>query len=191
MATNLITLAEYKAYEGITGTGQDGEITTIIPKVSQLVKNVCRRTFVDWVDDQKIEVYNGGSPVILLQEAPLIQINNFERSENYGQTYTSLVEFTDWTFDHENQQILSLDPTGVFKKLINGYRVSYTAGYEAIPEDLKLAVLDLVTYYMKNQGSVQSQVAVTTTNAQVQYISESNLPGHIKRVLDLYVMNYN
>lgn len=191
MATNLITLAEYKAYEGITGTGQDGEITTIIPKVSQLVKNVCRRTFVDWVDDQKIEVYNGGSPVILLQEAPLIQINNFERSENYGQTYTSLVEFTDWTFDHENQQILSLNPTGVFKKLINGYRVSYTAGYEAIPEDLKLAVLDLVTYYMKNQGSVQSQVAVTTTNAQVQYISENNLPGHIKRVLDLYVMNYN
>lgn len=190
MATNLITLAEYKAYEGITGTGQDGEINTIIPKVSQLVKNVCRRTFVDWTDDQKVEVYNGGS-VILLQEAPLIQIMNLEKSENYGQTYTTLVEFTDWVFDHENQQILPLDTSGEFKKLVNGYRVSYTAGYETIPEDLKLAVLDLVTYYMKNQGAVQSQVAVTTTNAQVQYISESNLPGHIKRVLDLYVMNYN
>lgn len=189
MATNLITLAEYKAYEGITGTGQDGEIVTIIPKVSNLVKNICRRTFVDWVDEQKTEVYNGGF-AILLQEAPLIQINTFEKSENYGQTYTELVEFTDWIFDQENQQIL---PIGVpeFKKLVNGYRVSYTAGYETIPEDLKLAVLDLVTYYMKNQGAVQSQIAVTTTNAQVQYLSESSLPGHIKRVLDLYVMNYN
>lgn len=191
MAKNLITLAEYKAYEGITGTGQDVEINTIIPKVSNLVKSVCRRTFVDWVDDQKTEVYNGGGPAIFLQEAPLIQLNSFEKSENYGQTYVALTEFTDWVFDHENQQILSLDTTGEFKKLVNGYRVSYTAGFETVPEDLKLAVLDLVTYYMKNQGAVQSQVAVTTTNAQVQYISESNLPGHIKRVLDLYVMNYN
>lgn len=191
MAKNLITLAEYKAYEGITGTGQDGEIATIIPKVSNLVKSVCRRTFVDWVDDQKTEVYNGGGPAIFLQEAPLIQLNSFEKSENYGQTYTTLTEFTDWVFDSENQQILTLDTSGIFKKLVNGYRVSYVAGFETIPEDLKLAVLDLVTYYMKNQGAVQSQVAVTTTNAQVQYISESNLPGHIKRVLDLYVMNYN
>jgi hypothetical protein len=190
MATNLITLAEYKAYEGINSTTQDTEISTIIPKVSELVKNICRRTFVDWRDDQKTEVYNGG-PVLLLQEAPVIQIFGIEKSENYGQTYTSLTEFTDWVFDSENQQILSLDPTGEFKKLINGYRVSYTAGYENIPEDLKLAVLDLVTYYMKNQGSVQSQVAVTSTNAQVQYLTQTNLPTHIKRVLDLYVLNYN
>lgn len=189
MGKSLITLQEYKSYEGITGTGQDGEINAIIPKVSQLVKNVCRRTFVDWVDEQKTEVYNGG-PAILLQEAPLVQINSFEKSENYGQTYVELTEFTDWVFDSENQQILPIE-LPEFRKLVNGYRVSYTAGYENIPEDLKLAVLDLVTYYMKNQGAVQSQVAVTTTNAQVQYISESNLPGHIKRVLDLYVMNYN
>ena len=189
MGSNLITLQEYKAYEGITSTTQDTEISTIIPKVSEFVKNICRRTFVDWRDDQKVEVYNGGS-VLLLQEAPVIQIFGIEKSENYGQTYTSLTEFTDWVLDSENQQIL---PIGVpeFRKLINGYRVSYTAGYETIPEDLKLAVLDLVTYYMKNQGAVQSQVAITTTNAQIQYISGSNLPGHIKRVLDLYVLNYN
>jgi hypothetical protein len=44
---------------------------------------------------------------------------------------------------------------------------------------------------MKNQGAVQSQIAVTAGNAQVQYLTQSNLPGHIKRVLDLYVLNYN
>ena len=191
MGANLVTLQEYKAYEGINSTTQDVEISTIIPKVSEFVKNICRRTFVDWRDDQKVEVYNGG-PVILLQEAPIIQIFSLEKSENYGQTYTSLVEFTDWVLDSENQQILPIGP-GIpeFKKLINGYRVSYTAGYETIPEDLKLAVLDLVTYYMKNQGAVQSQVAVTATNAQVQYLTQINLPTHIKRVLDLYVLNYN
>lgn len=189
MAKNLITLAEYKAYEGIASTNQDLEISTTIPKVSELVKSICRRTFVDWIDDTKTEVYNGGS-VLLLQESPVIQISSIERSENYGQTYTTLTEFTDWVLDQENQQIL---PVGLpeFRKLINGYRITYTAGYDTIPEDLKLAVLDLVTYYIKNQGAVQSQVMVSSGNAQVQYLTQSNLPGHIKRVLDLYVLNYN
>lgn len=189
MGSNLITLQEYKAYEGISSTTQDLEISTIIPKVSELVKNICRRTFVDWVDDQKTEVLNGG-PCLLLSEAPVITIASIEKSENYGQTYTELTEFTDWVLDSQNQQIL---PIGRFEfpYLVNGYRITYTAGYENIPEDLKLAVLDLVTYYMKNQGAVQSQVAVTSGNAQVQYLTQSNLPGHIKRVLDLYVLNYN
>jgi hypothetical protein len=189
MGANLITLQEYKAYEGITGTTQDVEINTIIPKVSEFVKNICRRTFVDWVDDAKTEVFNGGT-CLLLGEAPIIAISGIEKSENYGQTYTDLVEFTDWVLDSENQQILPIGASE-FRKLINGYRVTYTAGYETIPEDLKLALLDLVTYYMKNQGAVQSQIAVTTGNAQVQYLNQSNLPGHIKRVLDLYVLNYN
>jgi hypothetical protein len=144
---------------------------------------------VDWVDDPKTEVYNGGS-ALLVQEAPIIQISSIEKSENYGQTYTYLTEFTDWVLDAEHQEILPIDKPE-FTKLVNGYRITYTAGYLSIPEDLKLAVLDLVTYYMKNQGAVQSQVAITATNAQVQYITGSNLPGHIKRVLDLYVMNYN
>ena len=42
MGLPLITLAEYKAYEGITNPNQDTEITSIIPKVSELVKNYCK-----------------------------------------------------------------------------------------------------------------------------------------------------
>lgn len=189
MGTSLVTLAEYKAYRGISSTNQDAEISAIIPKVSEFVKSFCRRTFVDWVDNQKTEVINGGD-CLLLSEAPILSILSVEKSENYGQTYTGLTEFTDWVLDVQNQQILPIDNTE-FTYLINGYRVTYTAGYETIPEDLKLAVLDLITYYMKNQGAVQSQIAVTSGNAQVQYLNQNSLPGHIKRVLDLYVLNYN
>lgn len=189
MGANLITLQEYKAYEGINSPGQDGEISTIIPKVSEFVKSICRRTFVDWVEEQKTDVLNGGS-VLLLSEAPVIQIYGVEYSTNYGQTYTSLVEFQDWVFDREGEQIVPIKYP-VFEYKVNGYRVTYTAGFETIPEDLKLAVLDLVTYYMKNQGAVHSVTAVTTGNAQVQYLTQTNLPTHIKRVLDLYVLNYN
>jgi len=190
MGTSLITLAEYKAYQGISSPSQDAEIATTIPKVSEFVKNICRRTFIDWVDETKTEMFGGGSEFILA-ETPVIQIQSVEVSTNYGQSYTELSEFSGWVLDVKNQQILPLNPLKYFPDYINGYKVNYTAGFEVIPEDLKLAVLDLVTYYMKHEGAVHSSVAVSSGNAQVQYLSQTNLPTHIKRVLDLYVMNYN
>ena len=190
MGLDLITLDEYKAYEGITSTTQDIEISTVIPKVSEFVKNICRRTFIDWVDDSKVEVFNGGTPVLLFSEAPVLQIQGLEYSVDYGKTYSTLTEYTDWVLDQENQQILPII-TSQFDYLINGYRLTYTAGFEEIPQDLKLAVLDLVTYYMKNQGAVHNANIIAPGNAQVQYLNSTNLPTHIKRVLDLYVLNYN
>jgi len=190
MGASLITLQDYKNYENITGTGQDVQISSIIPKVSEFVKGICRRTFVDWIDEQKTEVFSGG-PYLVPAEIPIIQISSFEKSTNYGQSYTSLTEFTDWVLDRENQVILPINSLKTFENFINGYRLVYNAGYETLPEDLKLATLDLVTYYLKHEGAIHSQIAVTTGNAQVQYIYQSNLPTHIKRVLDLYVMNYN
>lgn len=190
MAANLITIQEYKSYAGINSNGQDSEINSIIPKASALVKSFCRRTFVDWVDEVKVEYYSGGT-VLLPQETPVIQIVDLESSEDFGNTWTSLTEYTDWVLDVEGQQIVPVGPNGEFKRRVNGYKLSYTAGYEEIPQDLKLAVLDLVTYYLKHEASVQSQITVTSTNPQIQYMSGTNLPGHIKRVLDLYVANYN
>jgi Phage gp6-like head-tail connector protein len=68
MGANLVTLAEYKAYAGITSTNQDAEINSIIPKASQLVKSICRRTFIDYVNDSKEEVFSGGWNKLFLKE---------------------------------------------------------------------------------------------------------------------------
>lgn len=190
MASNLITLNEYKTYVGIVSPTQDDAITTIITKVSQLVKSVCRRSFVDWVDEIKTEVFSGGDR-FTLQEFPVIAVANLEYSSDYGATYTSLTEYTDWVLDRQTEQIVTLSVAGTFEYAVNGYRVSYTAGYETIPEDLKLAVLDLVTYYLKNDSAVHSNKAPGTNAVQIEYISTSSLPAHIKRVLDLYMSNYN
>jgi hypothetical protein len=93
--------------------------------------------------------------------------------------------------DRETEQIVPINPQGQFTWSVNGYKVVYTAGYETLPEDLKLAVLDLVTYYLKNDAAIHSAKAPGTNSVQIEYISTTNLPAHIKRVLDLYTMNYN
>ena len=78
-----------------------------------------------------------------------------------------------------------------FAKAINGYKVTYYAGYATIPEDLKIAVLDLVTYYLKNDGSVHSPKAPGTNSVQIEYITSTALPAHIARILNIYKASWD
>lgn len=189
MAKDLITLAEYKAYAGINSANQDTQIKELIPIVSQFAKSVCRRTFIDYVDDAKVEVFSGGY-YLLVSEFPLISVQSVELSTDFGKTYTSLVEYTDYTVDNEVGTIVPLIGTS-FARVVNGYRVTYTAGFEVVPEDLKVAVMDLLTYYLKNDMAVKSQRNAGANTVQVEYITKNTLPSHISRVFDLYQANVN
>lgn len=187
MAQDLITLAEYKAYVGIKSDTQDAQIKTLIPRVSQLTKSYCRRTFVDYVDDAKTEVFAGGD-FLLLSEYPVLAVSSVEYSEDFGKTYSSLTEYTDYVLDISENNIVPVATT-TFTKKINGYRVTYTAGYIELPEDLKLAVMDLLTYYLKNDMAVKSQRDAGSNTVQIEYITKNTLPAHIARVFDLYLAN--
>lgn len=187
MATNLVTKAEYKAYLGITSVNSDAEIDFLIPKVSDLVKTYCRRTFVDYYDEPKIEYFDGGFKKLILKESPVVSVLAVNYSEDFGKTYRALTKFTDWI--QRDDFILSLNAAG-FPEVLNGYKVSYFAGYETVPSDLKLAVLDLVEYYSKNNGAVHSTRDITPNTTQINYISTTNFPAHIKRVLDQYMADF-
>ena len=188
MALNLTTRTDYKNYAGIKSTNEDAILDFIIPKVSQLVKTYCRRTFVDYWDVTKTEIFKGGSSTLILAETPVVNITSVQRSLDYGQTWDSLVGYTDWVLDGD--VIVSLDPKGYFPESINGYKVEYFAGYDDVPQDLEIAVLDLVTYYRKNDGAVHSSKGIGSNTVQIEYISTTSLPAHIRRVLDQYVADY-
>ena len=189
MGLNLITKAEYKAYVGINSDNQDTAIDSLIPKVSELVKSYCGRTFIDYVDDAKTETFSGGYSAYIPKEQPLLSLVSLEASENYGQTYTSLVEYTDFVVDQEEGTIVSTYPDG-FEKRINGYKVSYFAGFETIPQDLKLVVFDLITFYLKNDAVSHMQKTTAAGGLQLEYLTNAQFPSHIARVLNLYKINW-
>lgn len=217
MGLSLITRAEYKAYAGISSTSSDAILDSLIPKVSELVKSICRRSFVDYVNDYKIEYSDGGTETLELKETPVLSIASVEVSTDYGNTYTPLTEYTDYVFAKTKNNIrplpqsITLDPYGnssytlsatwrtavggksypVFNELINGYRITYNAGYETLPEDLKLAIFDTITYYLRNDSAVHSSKSISPNTMQVEYIKSTNLPASIKRVLDLYTISYD
>lgn len=189
MGLDLITKAEYKAYAGINSTNKDNEIDALIPRVSALVKNYCRRTFIDYVAHPQVEYFNGGQLYFTLKEYPLIALESFEISTDFGQTYTVMTEYMDYALDRSTSNIHCLVPTG-FPEYLNGYKAVYTAGFLDVPEDLKLAVIDLLTYYLRNDAAIHSNKAPGTNTVQIEYISTTSLPANIRRVLDLYVSDY-
>ena len=213
MGLPLVTKEEYKAYRGISSTTSDAALESLIPKVSSLVKAICRRTFVDYVSNIKTEYSDGGLSTIELEETPIISIAGVDYSTDYGQTYTSLENFVNYVFSKRDSNIRPLairtqpmetynspiygyvpygtDTSPIFPEAINGYRVTYFAGYASIPEDLKLAILDLISFYMKNDAAVHSSKNLSPNTMQIEYVSTTNLPAHIKRVFDLYTTSYD
>lgn len=214
MGLDLVTLAEYKTYMSLTNPANDASISTIITGVSSLVKKHCRRTFVDYVDDAKVEVFKGGknfSP----SEYPILSVGSVEFSQDFGQTYTTLTEFVDYITDNEAEEVVFINapynntPYGTYNNWSsstmnviptaynsvlprpNAFRITYNAGYPELPEDLKLAVFDLITYYVRNDGAVHSSRSPGSNTVQTEYINISKMPGYIGRVLDLYMANYS
>lgn len=185
MGLPLVNITEYKAYAGKNNPNEDTQIASLITIISQFVKTYCRRTFIDYVDDAKVETFSGKVQPFLLTEFPLVAISSVGFSSDYGVTYTDLTEGTDWYLDNETTAINSTSSTG-FTIYPNGYKVTYTAGYTELPQDLKLGIFDLITYYLSNDQSVHSPKAPGTNSVQVEYITTSNLPAHIRRVLELY-----
>lgn len=146
---------------------------------------------MDYVDEFKVEI-SKGSPTnrMILQETPLMQVTSVEFSQDFGKTYDTLVELTDYVVDQDADAVEIIATPYVNYIKTNAYRISYTAGYEVIPSDLKLAVADLIQYYIRNDAAIHSQKAVGANTVQIEYITTTNLPAHIKRVLDQYTAFY-
>ncbi len=184
---DLIDIDEYKVYKNITSTEQDEILEQIIPSVSTLVKSYCARTFIDNYDlgleefTPIVEIYNGGETIYYTSEQPIQGITSIEYSEDYGQTYTALVEFTDYVLDLQNDRIALFN--GDLISIPNALKITYTGGYINLPNDLKLAVLDLISYYLKRESVPRK---TSGSNVSIEYITNSDFPPHIKRILDLY-----
>tara|TARA_Y100001973_G_C5207474_1_gene342612 strand:- start:1 stop:591 length:591 start_codon:yes stop_codon:yes gene_type:complete len=191
---NLITLQDYKTAEGITQPKDDARLNVLIPSVSQLVKTYCGNSFVDFYSSNKTEIFdiNWGTHIVQLTESPVNAIVSVQERDSYSDSYTTLT-----TTDHEFY--LNTETDSVFRTLSSGkfkhwpqgvgaVKVVYTAGYSAIPGDLKLAVLDLITYYLKDEHKQRQSIAGASLQNQGSTSQSNNVgfPDHIKRVLDLY-----
>ena len=190
---DLTTLIDYKAAEGIISPKEDARLNFLIPSVSELVKTYCGNSFVDYYSSNKVENVNvdWDTHIIQLSESPVNSIVSVEERPNYGSSYLTLTTTAyEYYLDTVTDSVIRTT-NGTYKNWARGpgaVRVTYKAGYATLPSDLRLAVFDLITYYLKDEHKERRSIAGASIQNQASSSQRNNVafPDHIKRVLDLY-----
>ena len=197
---DLVTLQQYKDFAGLKSLEHDARINVVIDSVSQLVKTYCGTSLVDYASTNKTEYFNildNWTDTIILSESPLLSVVSVKERQNQGQAYTTLItENSDssgkyeYLINTETDSITRTSATGTksFPKGLKAVEVIYKAGYTSTPEDLKLAVVDLVKYYMKDERKERMSISGASVENPLSSSLSGNIgfPDHIKRILDMY-----
>lgn len=160
-AIDIITLAEAKTQLNITSNTNDAELAPFITAASTMWVNrvgpVNSGSGVGTYD----EWFDGGSDRIVVRHSPVLAVTAVE--ESWGAILYTLVEQTLQSGGNLGPFGYSIDKTigtitrrsvGIATTFASGVRnihVSYTAGFAAVPEDIKLAVKLLVQHMWETQ----------------------------------------
>lgn len=197
---DLVTLQQYKDFAGLKSLEHDARINVVIDSVSQLVKTYCGTSLVDYASTNKTEYFNildNWTDTIILSESPLLSVVSVKERQNQGQAYTTLItENSDssgkyeYLINTETDSITRTSATGTksFSKGLKAVEVIYKAGYTSTPDDLKLAVFDLIKYYMKDERKERMSISGASVENPLSSSLSGNIgfPDHIKRILDMY-----
>ena len=197
---NLVTLQQYKDFAGLQGVQQDARINHIIDQVSQLVKSYCSSTIIDYASSAKTEVFTIKDDLvdtIILEESPIISVTSVQERTGQADAYVTLItENSDSSGKYEyvvNDDSDSITRTSdsstkYWPKGHKSVKVVYRAGYTSTPDDLKLAVFDLIKYYLKDERKERMSISGSTVENAVSSSLSGNIgfPDHIKRILDMY-----
>ena len=197
---DLVTLQQYKDFAGLKSLEHDARINVVIDSVSQLVKTYCGSSLVDYASTNKTEYFNildSYTDILILSESPLLSVVSVKERQNQGQAYVTLItENSDssgkyeYLTNTETDSIVRTTATGTkaFPKGRKAVEVIYRAGYTTTPDDLKLAVFDLIKYYMKDERKERMSISGASVENPLSSSLNGNIgfPDHIKRILDMY-----
>ena len=191
---DLITLEEYKDAENINTTKDDTRLSALIVSVSQLVKTYCANSIIDFYSTNKTETFNidWNSHIVQLTESPIVEVSLVQERDSYQESYTTLTTTAhEYFIDEKTDSIIRTNSGNTYKNWPRGagaVKVVYKAGYASTPADLKLAIIDLITYYHKDEHKQRQTIAGASIQNQTSTSQRNNVafPDHIKRVLDLY-----
>jgi len=189
---DLVTVQDYKDAEGLTGAKDDDRLNILVPQISELVKRYCGTSFVDFFSSDKTETFNvtEDTSVIIVSESPLISVTSVKERGSPTESYTTLTANQDYYVDNTFDAVRRIVGNGTknYQKGFGAVQIAYRSGYSAVPSDLKLAVMDLITYYLRDEHKSRRTIQGATLESQGSSSVRNNtdFPDHIKRVLDLY-----
>lgn len=195
--SDLVSLSEYKEYKSITNTEEDSKRLALITSVSQMVETYCNRVFLAYWETPVKEYFSALNTEVYLSHFPIKEIESVKVSADGGLTYTEL----SYLDPNKNGYLVNKEDGLIYTqyqhkpflytvdRTFNSLEVVYTAGYEELPLDLKLAIFDLIHYYEHDERTPTKSMMSATMTTAIPY-NDYNFPSHITRVLNMYRMPY-
>ncbi|GLR26515.1 phage head-tail connector protein [Limnobacter litoralis] len=176
---DLTTLADVRAFLGISGEADDQLITRMITEHSQAIQNYVNRQLTSQDYAETLDGYGGFT--LLLRNYPITAISSLSVN---GRTIPAAAGYSDPGYRFRNYEVV-----------LNGYRfdrglmnveIAYTAGFETVPSDLAGACIKWVASSYRERerlGQASKQLNGAET---VSYIVK-DMPDSVKTVLKQYM----
>lgn len=187
MTQPLVTLEDYKTYKKISKTDADLELGFIIDSVNTLVRTFVGHSIIDYYTTPKVETFNIKQKQLSIQlnEWPINNVISVESRPTHQSDYVT-IDPLEYHVDYITDSVYAHSST-IFDEGFGAVKVTYTAGYETVPADLKIATLDLVQHYYKEEYKERKQIGNASVDNANRYTGlASEWPVHIIRVLDMY-----
>lgn len=174
---SLVTLDEYKTYARISGNEQNDRIQQYIDLCSKLVQTYIGQDVLNAASTPTTEVLEVLCGEVFPSMVPITEIltvtsllPQYDVDDEPEYTITNLVD----RLKIATSPVYALDE-------ISHISLEYIGGYTTLPEDLKIAVMEFVTYYKERE-----HINNRSTKGDNEAYKVERVPEHIRLVLDLY-----
>ena len=145
----LLTLTEVKTHLHITDTDNDTELTALITRCRKAVENYCNVSLVN----KTVEMIADLCEEWELPHGPVIGIAGVQTATSQtGSAPTAYETQSSWSLS--GLDFPKFAPSGACFSLsgLGRYKLTYTVGYQVLPADLKLALLNEILFRYENRG---------------------------------------
>lgn len=175
----LVSLDDVKEFKGLTTTDDDDFISNLINRYSTLFeshmnKNVLRREYTEYYD-------GGGNSILFVDQYPITNISGISDDSDWSWADTTLIDADSYRVSNDNYIIFRSTTLGDYDQNV---KITYTAGYKDVPEDIKHACIKEVVRSYDNRQEV-GITSKSMLDGSVSYLAQGLLE-ETTMILDKY-----
>lgn len=163
--TEPVTLQEAKDHLYITGTQDDTILTGLITACRQAIEKFCHISIVQKVIT--VTITRDNTPKLMFASNFVSNVQAWNEFELPEGPHPDILSVTGFNFNQSTSLVLNTDyfiKGTLFKtlKIINAYEellIVYSAGYTTVPENLKLAIKNEISFRFELRGESTNRYA--------------------------------